>query len=66
MDHLPSDPAMLVSSINMLLRDEEFDTLDSLCACFDLEPAELHARLLGEGYVYSPEQRQFRPSGYDA
>ena len=23
MDHLPKDPAMLVSSVNMLLRDEE-------------------------------------------
>ena len=26
MDHLPKDPAILVSSVNMLLRDEEFDT----------------------------------------
>ena len=27
MEYLPKDPAILVSSINMLLRDEEFDTL---------------------------------------
>ena len=27
MDYLPKDPAILVSSVNMLLRDEEFDTL---------------------------------------
>ena len=31
MDYLPKDPAILVSSVNMLLRDEEFDTLESLC-----------------------------------
>ena len=29
MDFLPKDPAILVSSVNMLLRDEEFDTLES-------------------------------------
>ena len=31
MDYLPKDPAILVSSVNMLLRDEEFDSLESLC-----------------------------------
>ena len=31
MDYLPNDPAILVSSVNMLLRDEEFDSLESLC-----------------------------------
>ena len=31
MDNLPKDPAILVSSVNMLLRDEEFDTLEALC-----------------------------------
>ena len=31
MDYLPKDPAILVSSVNMLLRDEEFDTLEALC-----------------------------------
>ena len=30
MDFLPKGPAILVSSVNMLLRDEEFDTLESL------------------------------------
>ena len=29
MDFLPKDPAILVSSVNMLLRDEEFDTQES-------------------------------------
>ena len=34
MDFLPKDPAILVSSVNMLLRDEEFDTLKALCFAF--------------------------------
>ena len=40
MDYLPKDPAILVSSVNMLLRDEEFDTLESLCYNFGTEPKE--------------------------
>lgn len=65
MDYLPKEPAILVSSINMLLRDEEFDSLESLCCNFDREPEELKKYLADAGYVYSKEQKQFRPIGYD-
>ncbi len=65
MDHLPKDPAILVSSVNMLLRDEEFDTLEALCYNFGTEPKEIKGYLLHHGFVYSEEQRQFRPIGYD-
>ncbi len=65
MDRLPNDPAMLVSAVNMLLRDDEYDSLESLCYSFDTTPKELKARLEGEGYVYSEDQRQFRPEGFD-
>ena len=65
MDYLPHDPAILVSSINMLLRDEEFDTLESLCYCYDREPGEVKDYLFRHDYVYSEEQKQFRPVGYD-
>ena len=65
MEYLPKDPAILVSSINMLLRDEEFDSLESLCINFDREPQELKEYLEGYGYVYSEDQKQFRPEGYD-
>ncbi len=41
MDYLPNDPAILVSSINMLLRDEEFDSLESLCYAFIREPQDI-------------------------
>jgi hypothetical protein len=61
MDHLPQDPAMLVSAVNMLLRDDEFDTLESLCYYFNREPDELKATLHAEGFDYNLDQRQFRP-----
>ena len=60
MDHLPHDPAMLVSAVNMLLRDNEFDTLEDLCSYFDRDPKELKAELQAEGYIYSEAQRQLR------
>jgi len=41
MDFLPEDPAILVSSVNMLLRDEEFDTLEALCFAFSRDDIEL-------------------------
>ncbi len=66
MEYLPKDPAILVSSINMLLRDEEFDTLESLCYNFNVDPEEIKSYLLGHGYVYSEDQSQFRPTGYDS
>lgn len=65
MEYLPQDPAILVSSINMLLRDDEFDTLESLCYNFNREPDEVKEYLLKHEYVYSEEQRQFRPVGFD-
>ena len=66
MDYLPKDPAILVSSVNMLLRDEEFDTLESLCYAFSRDPKEIKEYLHGHGFVWSEGQKQFRPIGYDA
>ena len=65
MDYLPKDPAILVSSVNMLLRDEEFDTLESLCYNFGTEPKDIKNYLYGHGFVYSDKQKQFRPIGYE-
>ena len=65
MEYLPKDPAILVSSVNMLLRDEEFDTLESLCYNFDEDIEQLKTYLHDAGYVYCEEQRQFRPIGFD-
>ncbi|MCR5050001.1 MAG: DUF4250 domain-containing protein [Paludibacteraceae bacterium] len=66
MDHLPHNPAILVSSINMLLRDDEFESLESLCSYYDTTSDEIKASLLEAGYVYSESQEQFRPIGFDS
>ena len=66
MEYLPKDQAILVSSVNMLLRDEEFDSLESLCYAFNREPQEIKDYLHGHGFVWSDNQKQFRPIGYDA
>ena len=65
MDYLPKDPAILVSSVNMLLRDEEFDTLESLCYAFNREPEEIKDYLMKFDFVWSERQKHFRPIGYD-
>ena len=49
----------------MLLRDEEFDSLESLCYNFNEDVDKLKARLHDAGFVYSEEQYQFRPIGFD-
>ena len=49
----------------MLLRDEEFDSLESLCYNFNEDIDKLKANLREAGYVYSEEQHQFRPKGFD-
>ena len=63
MDKLPQDPFMLVSAINMLLRDGEFDSLDDLCRYYDRDVEEVKEYLHGVGYVYNEEQKQMRPVG---
>ena len=66
MDHLPHDPAILVSSVNMLMRDGEYDSLEALCYAFSRQPEEIKDYLAGNGFVWSESQKQFRPAGYDA
>ncbi len=60
MDYLPKEPTMLVSSVNMLLRDEEYESLEDLCCAFDREPEEMKDYLMKHGFVWSEEQHQFR------
>ena len=60
MSELPNNPHMLVSAVNMLLRDDEFESLEDLCASFGRDPEELKALLRQSGYEYNVEQKQFR------
>ena len=52
---------MLLSAVNMLLRDGEYDDLDDLCSALDADQDDLCYTLAREGYAYDPAQRQFRP-----
>ena len=47
-DHLPQNPEMLVSVINRLLRDGEFESLEDLCSYYDRTEEELR-QLLQDG-----------------
>ena len=60
MDNLPQDPFMLVSNLNMLLRDNMFDSLESLCENYDKNINDIKDYLKEYGFEYLEEQKQFR------
>ena len=58
MDNLPKDPMMLMSFINMKLRDI-YPSLDALCEDMDIDKAQLLEKLGSVGFEYSPENKRF-------
>lgn len=56
---LPKDPIMLLSVINMRLRDF-YPTLEALCDDMDIDQKELTDALKAIGAEYMPEINQFR------
>jgi hypothetical protein len=56
---LPKDPYILLSSINMKLRDE-FSNLESLCKYYNVQEKELTETLKTVGYSYDPQTNQFK------
>ena len=66
MDYLPTDPAILVSTINMLLRDEEFDSLEQICYAYNRDPEQLKAYKVGDRYnVWNLLRGEDDWEGYD-
>lgn len=59
METLPTDPIMLMSLINMRLRDN-YRTLDELCEDLQIDRCELEGRLAEAGFDYMPQINQFR------
>ena len=55
---IPSDPVMLLSFINLKLRDY-YKNLDDLCDGEDIEKQTVLDKLSGIGYVYNVETNQF-------
>lgn len=56
---LPQDPFMLLSMMNMKLRDE-FSSLEELCKANDIDQSSLVRTLKDAGFEYMPEINQFR------
>lgn len=56
---IPKDPYMLLSWVNMKLRDE-YENLDELCKAQDISKEELEKKLSAIDYRYQPESNQFK------
>lgn len=59
METMPKDPAMLMSFVNMKLRDE-FHTLEDLCSFYGKDEYKLKSELEAAGFNWMPDIRQFR------
>lgn len=54
------DPVMLMSIVNMKLRDEFGGDLDELCKRFDIDKQALTDKLAAAGFDFLPDAGQFR------
>lgn len=55
---IPSDPNMLLSYVNLKLRDY-YSSLEALCDDLDVSRAEIEEKLGSIGYSYQEELNQF-------
>ena len=58
MDNLPKDPMMLMSLINMKLRDF-YPSLDALCEDMDIDKGQLLEKLASAGFEYNQTLNKF-------
>ena len=58
MENLPKDPFMLMSAVNMKLRDF-YPSLDALCDDQGIDRAELEKVLGAVGFEYNKEHNRF-------
>lgn len=59
MEIMPKDPVMLMSFINMKLRNE-YRTLEDFCIAYGIEESKLKATMEASGFEWMPGIRQFR------
>lgn len=55
---IPKDPVMLLSFVNLKLRDY-YKNLDALCDDLSVEKAEIEEKLKQIDYTYDKEKNQF-------
>lgn len=58
MECIPQDPYMLLSMVNMKLRDR-YSSLDALCEDWNVSRGEIENVLASLDYHYDPEQNAF-------
>ncbi len=58
MTMIPQDPTILLSYVNMKLRDE-YSSLAELCEDMDIDENELKEKLASAGFEYSAENNKF-------
>ena len=56
--NIPSDPVMMLSALNMLLRDR-YPSLAELCAAEGLDKSAVETALAAIDYRYDPALNQF-------
>lgn len=56
--NLPKDPVMLLSAVNMQLRDH-YDSLEELCGALSIDREELERTLAQIDYLYDKGYNQF-------
>lgn len=56
---LPKEPTILLSMINMKLRDQ-YSSLDDLCDDLDESKSEIEEILVKAGYKYNADSNQFK------
>ncbi len=58
MENIPSDPMMLLSFLNMKLRDF-YSNLDELCNALDVDKEEIVKKMEEAGFEYNESQNKF-------
>lgn len=56
---IPNDPVMLLSFVNMKLRDQ-YDSLENLCDDLNISKDEIIEKLKSIDYIYDNEKNQFK------
>lgn len=57
--NIPNDPVMLLSFVNMKLRDI-YPSLEALCDDMDISESEITEKLRAVGYEYDSKTNQFK------
>lgn len=55
---IPKDPVMLLSFVNLKLRDF-YGSLDAMCEDLDVDKTEIVEKLAGIDYHYNADRNQF-------